>query len=163
MSADSKAGQDLATQTAGALSEAREGLPPTGKSLPIALIRAREKVMGPIRDMLSTSDITEQQWRVLRVLHEYGPQDATSLAERAALHLPSQTRIVQTLSQKGYVTRDVDVIDRRRQTVAITMPGKLVLDSKKDEAARIAKDLEGRFGVQKLATLLSLLEELDQI
>ena len=36
--------------------------------LPIALMRAREQVMAPIRNMLADSGITEQQWRVLRVL-----------------------------------------------------------------------------------------------
>ncbi|MCR9055691.1 MAG: hypothetical protein NXI02_00005, partial [Rhodobacteraceae bacterium] len=68
-------------------------LPSTKRSVPIALIRAREKVMGPIREMLSDCGITEQQWRILRVLEEFGPQDASSLAERACLLLPSQTRI----------------------------------------------------------------------
>ena len=43
-------------------------LPSTRRSVPIALIRAREKVMGPIRDMLADSGITEQQWRILRVI-----------------------------------------------------------------------------------------------
>ena len=76
-------------------------LPSTKRSIPIALIRAREKVMTPIREMLADSGITEQQWRILRVLEEFGPQDASTLAERACLLLPSQTRIVQTLSGKG--------------------------------------------------------------
>ena len=40
----------------------------TGRSLPIALLRARETVMGPIRDMLTTSGVNEQKWRVLRVV-----------------------------------------------------------------------------------------------
>ncbi len=42
----------------------------TNRSLPIALLRARETVMGPIRDMLATSGVNEQKWRVLRVLQE---------------------------------------------------------------------------------------------
>ena len=41
-------------------------LPSTSRSLPIALIRAREGVMAPIRDMLTETDITEQQWQTPR-------------------------------------------------------------------------------------------------
>ena len=55
-------------------------LPSTRRSLPIALMRSREKVMGPIRDMLKVSGITEQQWRVLRVLSESGAQDLTQIS-----------------------------------------------------------------------------------
>jgi len=36
----------------------------TDRSLPIALLRARETVMEPVRDMLSESGISEQKWRV---------------------------------------------------------------------------------------------------
>ena len=69
-------------------------------------------------EMLSNSGLTEQQWRILRVLEELGPLDSTKLSENASLLLPSQTRIVQTLVEKGLVTRQADPSDRRRQTVA---------------------------------------------
>ena len=68
-------------------------LPPTTRSLPIALMRARESVMAPIRDMLSETGLSEQQWRVLRVLAEQGEMDSHSLAERACLLFPSLTRM----------------------------------------------------------------------
>ena len=59
----------------------KTSLPSTGRSLPIALIRARVGVMSPIRDMLSETGITEQQWRVLRVLAEFGRMDTKTLAD----------------------------------------------------------------------------------
>ena len=36
--------------------------------------------MAPIRDMLRASGLTEQQWRVLRILSEFGPQDLTPVS-----------------------------------------------------------------------------------
>ena len=42
----------------------------TQRSLPMALLRARELLMERFRPMLSAHGVTEQQWRVLRVLHE---------------------------------------------------------------------------------------------
>ena len=138
----------------------KENFPPTERSLPIALIRAREKVMGPIREMLSTTGLTEQQWRVLRILNEHAWLDATTLSERAALHLPSQTRIVQTLRAKGLVTRSADAKDRRRQSVAITDKGRDLLRDYSEEASRLAAELETRLGRKKLDELLDLLSEL---
>lgn len=138
-------------------------LPSTRRSVPIALIRAREKVMGPIRDMLADCGITEQQWRILRVLDEYGAQDASSLAERACLLLPSQTRIVQTLLEKGLVTRQTDERDRRKQTVAITGAGRAIIADKLDEAKAIAARIEEVIGRERLAQLLDILEDFQKL
>jgi len=92
-------------------------LPSTSRSLPIALIRAREGVMAPIRDMLSETGITEQQWRVLRVLAEYGQMDTKTLADRSSLLFPSLTRIAATLRFKEVLGADdyerlLDLLER---------------------------------------------------
>ena len=42
------------------------------RSIPIALLRAREAVMAHFRPLLADRGYTEQQWRVLRILNEYG-------------------------------------------------------------------------------------------
>ena len=138
-------------------------LPSTARSLPIALIRAREKVMGPIRDMLSKSGLTEQQWRILRVLDELGSLDATKLSENASLLLPSQTRIVQTLVEKGLVTRQADPSDRRRQTVAITPAGQKIILDNLEESQRLAAHIETVLGKETVDRLLDILEEFDRL
>ena len=136
-------------------------LPATARSLPIALIRARERVMAPIRQMLSDSGITEQQWRILRVLSEHGPQDATKLADRACLLLPSQTRIVQSMLGKGYLARATDTQDRRRQTLSITAKGQQAIDDNLDRAVEIAASYKAALGAADYEKLLDLLEALD--
>lgn len=87
------------------------------------MLRARERVMGPIRDMLSGVGITEQQWRVLRVLEEEGPMEPTRIAELACLLLPSLTRILQKLDEKGYISRRPDDDDKRKQVIQISPLG----------------------------------------
>ena len=119
--------------------------------------------MGPIRDMLASSGITEQQWRILRVLDESGPLDASRLAERACLLLPSQTRIVQTLTEKGLVTRQADKNDRRKQTVAITDAGQKIISDNLDEAQRIARHIETVIGKEDLQQLFRILQKFDDI
>ncbi|MGC3941005.1 homoprotocatechuate degradation operon regulator HpaR [Roseobacter sp. EG26] len=135
-------------------------LPSTSRSLPIALIRAREAVMAPIRDMLSETGITEQQWRVLRVLAEHGPMDTSTLATRAALLFPSLTRIANTLRKKELLTQTRDESDRRRQLVRITPKGQKIIDDNTHEATRIIEDFKTTLGNENYETLLNLLEKI---
>ncbi|WP_299139360.1 homoprotocatechuate degradation operon regulator HpaR [uncultured Tateyamaria sp.] len=136
-------------------------LPSTSRSLPIALIRAREGVMAPIREMLAETGITEQQWRVLRVLSEFGVLDAKTLADRASLLFPSLTRIVATLRDKGLVTQTRDQKDRRRQFIEITDAGQKIIDDRADEAAQIVAEFKATLGAERYETLLDLLADLD--
>jgi homoprotocatechuate degradation regulator HpaR len=137
--------------------------PPTDRSLPIALIRARERVMGPIREMLADAGVTEQQWRVLRVLDEAGPLALAEIGRRAALQSPSVTRIVQGLEERGLVGRLRDTADRRRQTISLTEAGAEVIYDKIHESRRITAEIERRLGPEKHRRLLDLLDELERI
>jgi len=136
-------------------------LPSTARSLPIALIRAREGVMLPIRDMLSETGITEQQWRVLRVLAEFGRMDTNTLADRSSLLFPSLTRIAATLREKGLVTQTRGDKDRRRQYIEITPAGQKIINDCAPEAAQIVEGFKTALGDSEYETLLDLLERLD--
>lgn len=138
----------------------RQKLPSTRRSLPIALMHAREVVMEPIREMLVASGLTEQQWRVLRVLEEAGPLDATTLARRTALLQPSLTRIMRGMSAKGLVTQTQVAQDRRRQEVAITDAGAALIADNAERAAEIAESWRAHLGSDRLEVLLDLLADL---
>jgi len=136
-------------------------LPATARSLPIALIRAREGVMAPIREMLAETGLTEQQWRVLRVLAEQGRLDAKTLADRASLLFPSLTRIAATLRGKGLITQTRDQADRRRQLIEISPAGQRIIDDHTGQAALIVEGFKARLGLEDYETLLDLLAKLD--
>ncbi len=117
--------------------------------------------MAPIRDMLVDTGISEQQWRVLRVLSEYGPMDSSTLAERASLLHPSLTRMVFAMEKKGLVTQTRSDVDRRRQVVEIAAAGQNIIDSNREHALQIAKDFKARVGAEKYEQLIDLLEMFD--
>lgn len=137
--------------------------PSTSQSLPMALLRARDKVMGPVRKAIANVEVTEQQWRVLRVLVEEGPLDPTSIARRAVLLLPSLTRILQKLEEKGLVTRVRDNNDRRRQVIAVTEAGEILIADNMPEAIELARQQRERLGPEKFDQLLALLGELNAL
>lgn len=117
--------------------------------------------MAPIREMLSETGITEQQWRVLRVLAEHGSLDTSTLADRASLLFPSLTRIATTLRNKGLITQTRDEVDRRRQLIAITEAGQKIIDDRADQAAQIVANFKATLGSDNYETLLDLLAQLD--
>lgn len=135
----------------------------TRRSLPIALLRAREAVMGPIREMLALSGISEQKWRVLRVLQEQGPLELTLLAHEACLLLPSLTRMVRPMEDEGLIRRTTPAGDRRKVVVAITAAGEQLVASHSAESAAIFARIEAGFGHDRLDELLDLLEDLQRL
>lgn len=137
-------------------------LPQTSRSLPIALLRARERVMGPIRNLLTSAGITEQQWRVLRVLQEGGPMEPTRIAEDACLLLPSLTRILQKLEEKDLIHRARDSRDRRKRVVQIAPGGEAIIQDNLEASVELAENLRTQMGPERYDMLLDLLNTLEQ-
>lgn len=135
----------------------------TNRSLPIALLRARETVMGPVREMLAGSAVNEQKWRVLRVLEEGGAQDQNTIAKRACLLLPSLTRILRAMEADGLVSRLEDPADRRRSIVTIEPAGLAILEERGEQATTLVAELRAQYGDEKYEQLLDLLEDLQDV
>ncbi len=119
--------------------------------------------MAPIRKMLVEEGITEQQWRVLRVVSEAGSIDATEVSERACLLLPSLTRIVRSMTQKGLLTRAQDPGDRRRQNLAITPAGQEVIDRNLEHVTQIMDGFRERLGDARHEALIDALNALCEL
>lgn len=135
----------------------------TRRSLPIALLRARETVMGPLRQMLSTSGVNEQKWRVLRVLQERGPLELSQVAAEAVLLLSSLTRMIGPMVEEGLITRTTPPEDRRKSIVAITPVGLAFVQAHAAQSAAILGRIEAEFGHDRLEQLLDLLEDLQKL
>lgn len=142
------------------MSDAPDTLRKTGRSLPIALLRAREVVMGPIRDMLGASGLNEQKWRVLRVVQEQGPLELSQVAHEACLLLSSLTRMVGPMVSEGLITRQTPVEDRRKTVLTITPAGEALIRAHAARSAAILSEIEAQFGAARLEQLLDLLEDL---
>ncbi|WP_299988917.1 homoprotocatechuate degradation operon regulator HpaR [uncultured Ruegeria sp.] len=135
----------------------------TARSLPIALLRARETVMAPIRDMLQDIRLTEQKWRILRVLDELGEVEQSAIAHEACLLLPSVTRILRAMEADGQIVRRKDKEDKRRTMVRITDAGRMILENNLATSSAISSNIEAQMGREKLDQLLDLLEELQNV
>ncbi len=131
-------------------------------SLPMALLRAREAVMGEFRPNLAENGINEQQWRVLRALGSADDEEIAvgELAERTLLLGPSLSRILVKLEAQELIQRRTDTDDARRSHISITRAGLALVRRVAPQSEQIYAGIEARFGRTRLAELLAELSEL---
>ncbi|MBX4926396.1 homoprotocatechuate degradation operon regulator HpaR [Rhizobium binae] len=142
--------------------ETAAGRPSTDRrrSLAIGLLRAREAVMSHFRPILAAHDVTEQQWRVIRVLSEAGMLDASEVADKASILAPSLTRMIRSLEERGFITKHKDKADGRRVLLQITTAGQTMVDDVMPESLKVYADIGARFGEARVEQLLDMLDEL---
>ncbi len=132
----------------------------TERSLPIALLRARERVMEHFRPVLQRHGVTEQQWRVIRVLDEAPGIDMGALAEAANILPPSLSRMTKTLQDRGLIEVRRTTDDARRASLRLTDEGVALLQRIAPESAAVRAKLEAKLGAARIAALLDQLNAL---
>ena len=128
-------------------------------SLPLQLLKAREAAMARFRPMLRSHGLTEQQWRVIRVLASADGLDGRELARRSFLLAPSLTRILQNFETLAWVRRSAHASDQRRVLFELTAKGRKLFDAVAPDSERLYAAIADEFGVAKLETLYALLAE----
>jgi homoprotocatechuate degradation regulator HpaR len=136
-------------------------LRPFFRSLPMALLRAREAVMRHFRPSLQPFGLTEQQWRTLRALDGGDEIDATRLAALTFLLAPSLTRILRDLEARRIVARRTDPKDGRAALISLTSKGAALLAEVGVESERIYARIEERLGRTRMKALMATLAQVE--
>ena len=135
----------------------------THRNLPLLLLQAREAVMQHRRPSLREHGLSDQQWRVLRVLAEHaadGGLDTGRVAQQAFILGPSLTGMLARMERDGLITRQRSDEDARRSVVSATAAGLALTDALSQAIEADYLDLEAHLGKAKLAQLYRLLDEL---
>lgn len=132
------------------------------RSLPMALLRARETVMREFRPSLRDHDMTEQQWRVLRALSVGKEMEVAELASATCLLGPSLSRILRDLDERRLVIRRASKADLRRSFVSISPDGTALIARVAPISEEIYAALTRRYGAARLKLLYEMLEQLEQ-
>ena len=94
------------------------------RSLPMTLYRTLDAVMPEFRAIFSEFDLTEPQWRVLRVLWEHDGASVVDLAGATLITAPSLVGVLDRLQQAGLIARRPGQTDRRRVRVFLRPRGR---------------------------------------
>ena len=132
----------------------------THRNLPRLLLQAREAVMGHTRPSLREHQLSDQQWRVLRVLGEHGAVEVGRVAREAFILGPSLTGVLARMERDGLLTRSRDPEDQRRTVVEATPQGMRLVRRLSTSIEAHYEFMETSLGKAKLKQLYALLDEL---
>ncbi|MFT5085118.1 MAG: homoprotocatechuate degradation regulator HpaR [Lentisphaeria bacterium] len=79
-------------------------------------------------------NLTEQQWRTVRVLFNLGEVSAHELAEKSFILGPSLSRILAHLTSSGIIVRKISKKDQRVQNIRLSAKGKRLHDKVQSKA-----------------------------
>ncbi|MFP3497264.1 homoprotocatechuate degradation operon regulator HpaR [Pseudomonas sp. SIMBA_059] len=133
------------------------------QSLTLTLLQAREAAMSFFRPSLNEHGLTEQQWRIIRILEQYGELEIYQLAELACILKPSMTGVLVRMEAAGMVHRRKAEQDQRRVLVTLADKGKASFESMSHCMEANYQRLQDQLGEEKFEALLALLEDLKNI
>ena len=92
------------------------------------------------------------EWRVLATLHDGDPLTVSRLADEVLAKQPTVTKLVQRMSEQGWVALQADAADQRRTLVVATAAGKRLVRPLVEKArAHEAAMLRALAGPEKVA------------
>ncbi|SFB46948.1 MULTISPECIES: homoprotocatechuate degradation operon regulator HpaR [Delftia] len=142
---------------------APESLRAFSRSLPMALLRARESVMVRFRPMLRAHGLTEQQWRVLRamaaVTHRLRPME---LSQATYISMPSLSRLLKTLEGRQLVERSRHASDMRGAEFELTAAGHAIVAEIAPHSSETYAEIERLVGHEEIEQLYALLDQVVQ-
>ena len=129
-------------------------------SLPMLFYRSLDQVMPQFRSIFKQFNITEQQWRVLRVLWEEDQQPLLVLAEKTLIPSPSLVGVIDRLEKLGLVNRIRSVDDRRVVHINATKEGKALQHKVTPLVDAAYLEVQARLNKQEWDTLTNTLQKL---
>jgi homoprotocatechuate degradation regulator HpaR len=134
------------------------------RNLPRLLLEAREAVMLHTRPSLREHGLSDQQWRVLRVLgehaHEPGGVETGRVATEAFLLGPSLTGVLTRMARDGLIERQRCPQDARRTVVRATPAGLAKVQALSQTIEAHYTWMAEHLGPTQLTALYHLLDQL---
>ncbi|MEY4726108.1 MAG: hypothetical protein RLZ36_735 [Pseudomonadota bacterium] len=118
--------------------------------------------MRRFRPVLNQHGVTEQQWRILRVLLDEDGLEPRQLCERCLISSPSIAGVLMRMEEAGWIQRERMEHDQRRVKVSVTAATKKLGKSIAPLIEREYLELEQQVGVKQLQQVYDALDTLLQ-
>ncbi len=130
----------------------------TYPNLPQRFLKARDFLMSNFRPILNHYGVTEQQYRILRVLGEYEQLEPRELCELCQILSPSMAGVLARMEETGLVHRERVADDQRRVMVSLTRQGEQLMHQIGPLINLQYQNIERACGKKILAELFQVLE-----
>ena len=128
-------------------------------NLPLLLLRGRERLLSYFRPILNAHGLTEQQWRILRVLLE-GALEPRQICEVCCISSPSLVGVLTRMQQLGLIQRNPVPGDQRRVLISPTARARRLAQAIIPEIEGAYRDIEAQVGKPMLRQLVEVLDRL---
>tara|TARA_B100001559_G_scaffold310386_1_gene305675 strand:+ start:928 stop:1377 length:450 start_codon:yes stop_codon:yes gene_type:complete len=130
-------------------------------SLPMQLLQATKSATALFRTMLHSHELTDQQWRIIRVLANQKNIETFELSKKSMIPPPSLTRMLHNFEELGFVTRKSDPKDQRKTLVNLSSAGWKKFEQVAPEAEKVYFTIEKKVGKRELYEVLEKLQKLN--
>jgi homoprotocatechuate degradation regulator HpaR len=131
----------------------------TYPNLPQRFLKARDFLMSNFRPILNHYGVTEQQWRILRVLGEFGQLEPRELCDLCQILSPSMAGMLGRMEETGLIQRERVAGDQRRVMVSLTSQGEQLMNQIGPLINLQYQNIEQACGKKIFAELFQVLEE----
>ncbi|WP_135079665.1 MarR family transcriptional regulator [Terasakiella sp. SH-1] len=107
-------------------------------------------------------DMTIGEWRVMANLGHYEPQSGHEIGAHSHLDKVQVSRAVARLEKKGWIQREGDTVDRRRNLLKLTPVGKEVFARLGKLALDFEDDVSASLSTEEYAALDRILRKLSK-
>lgn len=130
------------------------------RNLPQLLLQAREVVLARFRPLLNEAGFTEQQWRIVRALVEFGPLEPRQIVPLCGISSPSLAGILARMDDLGLVSRERLPHDQRRVLVSVSPAGVALAKLLAPKIEANYQALEKAIGTELAGELYQVLDRL---
>jgi homoprotocatechuate degradation regulator HpaR len=130
------------------------------RNLPLMLLQAREALLQHFRPIFQHYNMTEQQWRILRVVNDHDRLGQHEIASLCQISGPSLSNILSRLEEVGYVGRQRSREDQRTVFVTLTRRGSAFVAQVAPDIDAQYRSLEKALGANLMAALFDVLDRL---
>lgn len=128
------------------------------RNLPQLFLKARDSLMSHFRPILNHFGVTEQQWRILRVLDEHGQLEPRELCEMCQIMSSSMAGVLARMEETGLIQRNRIAEDQRRVLVRLAPLGDELMSKMAPMIDLQYQYIEQAFGKQAIDALFKALE-----
>lgn len=130
-----------------------------GRDLALTL----ERLLRLIREVSTAGDISATSAAVLVRLGRTGPQRVTDLALAEGISQPAMTQLINRIEHDGLVVRTTDPADRRGVLVGISERGATVIETRREQRARVLDAALGQLGAADRSAIAAALPALGRL
>ena len=129
-------------------------------NLPLLLAQAREEIISRFRPILNHFGVTEQQWRILRVLRQSEPMEPKQICETCLFLSPSLAGVLARMEEMDLVRKERVESDHRRVMVHMTEKSRALVDAVIPLINEQYRLLESVIGERQTSELYDVLHKL---